>query len=132
MDYRGLTSPTVRMYFPPQVCDLYLELIKPVVNDNSEENKASRTVAQATLYTVLEQFLRLSHPLMPFVTEELWQRLPNISSLTSKQSIMISPYPAEVPVWTRPDIEADMAIIKETIHSARFEQNHKSFQSHAS
>ena len=90
-----------------------------MVNNISAENQAARNVAQATLYTVLEQFLRLCHPLMPFVTEELWQRLPNISQMTSKQSIMISPYPVGVSIWTRPDVESDMELIKETIHSAR-------------
>lgn len=90
-----------------------------MVNNSSPENQAARNVTQATLYTVLEQFLRLSHPLMPFVTEELWQRLPNISQMTSKQSIMISPYPQEVALWARPDIESDMELLKESIHSAR-------------
>jgi valyl-tRNA synthetase len=48
-----------------------------VMYDDSEASKGRRQCAQATLFTVLEQFLRLLHPLMPFVTEELWQRLPN-------------------------------------------------------
>jgi valyl-tRNA synthetase len=60
-----------------QFCDLYLEIVKPVMYDDSEASKGRRQCAQATLFTVLEQFLRLLHPLMPFVTEELWQRLPN-------------------------------------------------------
>ena len=104
-----------------QVCDLYLELVKPVVqgpapSNNTDdtataptaltpEQRERRQCAQATLYTVLEQFLRLCHPLMPFVTEELWQRLPNIPSLTTKPSIMVSAYPTEVPQWFRPDLE---------------------------
>jgi valyl-tRNA synthetase len=56
---------------------------------------------------------------MPFVTEELWQRLPRLSSLTDKPSIMISSYPEEVEVWFRPDMEQAMETVKETIHAAR-------------
>ena len=85
----------------------------------SDTNKGRRFCAQATLYTVLEQTLRLMHPFMPFVTEELWQRLPNLSHLTKVSSIMISAYPSEVTVWKNPEVEAQMEILKETIHSAR-------------
>lgn len=84
-----------------QFCDVYLELIKPVVgyaaaaatassssgsasasnestSDSNEKTRLEvRKLAQMTLYTCLEQYLRLTHPLMPFVTEELWQRLPH-------------------------------------------------------
>jgi valyl-tRNA synthetase len=44
------------------------------------------------------------HPFMPFVTEELWQRLPNIHMLTDVKSIMISPYPVEIPEWSNPEV----------------------------
>jgi len=107
-----------------------LELIKPVVQtfaqgDStepvvlSEAAAGRRHCAQATLYTVLEQFLRLTHPLMPFVTEELWQRLPGIQKVTDKPSIMVSAYPSEVPQWTHVEAEADMEVVKEAIHAAR-------------
>ena len=59
------------------------------------------------------------HPLMPFVTEELWQRLPNRELLTDVPSIMIAPYPSEVSVWHNPEAEAHMDIVKEAIHGAR-------------
>src|SRR5205809_1460644 len=52
------------------------------------ESPAARQATQHTLVTVLEATLRLLHPLMPFVTEELWQRLPHVG-----ESIMIAPYP---------------------------------------
>jgi valyl-tRNA synthetase len=72
-----------------QLCDVYLELIKPVVgyaataaaSESEEKERAEvKRLAQMTLYTCLEQYLRLAHPLMPFVTEELWQRLPSRSN----------------------------------------------------
>lgn len=63
--------------------------------------------------------IRLLHPLMPFVTEELWQRLPNRSSLTNISSIMISKYPEPVDGWTQLDIEKDMEVMKDVIGGAR-------------
>ncbi len=57
-----------------ELCDVYLELIKPVVNNTDPSNQAARWSAQACLYVALDMGLRLAHPLMPFVTEEV--RLP--------------------------------------------------------
>lgn len=54
-------------------CDWYIELIK---DDLYGEDAARKARVQAVLYTVLEQLLRLLHPLMPFITEEIWQSLP--------------------------------------------------------
>eukprot|EP01038_Epipyxis_sp_PR26KG_P012499 gene12499-16767_t len=73
----GATTNALYSFFLYEVCDIYLEIIKPTFYNKSEENAGHRHVTQATLFTVLEQFLRLTHPMMPFVTEELWQRLPN-------------------------------------------------------
>lgn len=77
------------------ICDVYLELIKPVVYDKSEENQDRRWAAQATLWISLETGLRLLHPMMPYVTEELWQRLPGRGTLgpDEPQSIMLAKYP---------------------------------------
>lgn len=77
------------------ICDVYLELIKPIVYDDSEENADRRWAAQATLWISLETGLRLLHPMMPYVTEELWQRLPGRGTLGADepQSIMLAKYP---------------------------------------
>lgn len=56
---------------------------------------------------------------MPFVTEELWQRLPNRSSMSTYESIMIAPYPEEVPCWESATSIADMEVVKDAIHGAR-------------
>ena len=119
-DYQfGAATSALHSFFLYEVCDVYLELLKPVFTDMSESNLDRRRCAQATLYTVLEQYLRLTHPLMPFVTEELWQRLPNRTSLTSIPSIIIAPYPEELPAWHRPDVEANMQLVKSAIDGAR-------------
>lgn len=106
-------------FFMYDFCDLYLELIKPVFADQSEQNASRKRTTQATLYTVLEQYLRLLHPLMPFVTEELWQRLPHRAYYMDYETIMLAPYPKNIEEWTNNEAERNMNLIKEAIHSAR-------------
>ncbi len=115
----GAATSALHSFFLYDVCDLYLEVVKPVISDKTEGNAEKMHMAQATLYTVLEQFLRLAHPMMPFVTEELWQRLPNRQHLTTIESIAVSAYPEAVDEWFNPQVEADMEQVKEIIHGAR-------------
>lgn len=72
-------------------CDWYLELCKPVLN-NQDSREALQVGTRRTLVAVLETILRLAHPIMPFITEEIWQR---ISLLAAKhgETIMTQPYP---------------------------------------
>jgi len=71
-----------------ELCDWAIELSKPALY--GEKSPAERASAQNALLTALEGALRLLHPFMPFVTEEIWQRLPNRSG----RSIMVAPFPA--------------------------------------
>jgi len=78
-----------------EYCDWYLELSKAVLYD---ENAADTLVrgTRHTLVNVLESLLRLAHPIIPFITEEIWQDLRGLSSLEkidSIKSIMLAPYP---------------------------------------
>ena len=66
-------------------CDWYIELVKPRLNDKESE---SGKTAQHTLVYVLSGAMKLLHPFMPFITEEIWQTLPH-----SGESIMISAFP---------------------------------------
>ena len=72
-------------------CDWYLELCKPVLN-HPDSSAALQVGTRRTLVRVLETILRLAHPIMPFITEEIWQR---ISLLAAKngETIMTQPYP---------------------------------------
>lgn len=72
-------------------CDWYLELTKAVIN-SSESSIAALRGTRQTLIKVLETLLRLLHPLMPFITEEIWQR---VAPLANQQAatIMLQPYP---------------------------------------
>jgi valyl-tRNA synthetase len=100
-----------------EYCDWYLELAK--VNLQSDDFKIRASTIN-TLLQVLETVLRLLHPLMPFITEELWQSLADVYGKKSTDSIMIAPYPVitELP---DPDAAAISTInsLKEIIGSVR-------------
>ena len=113
-------TSALHSFFLYDFCDVYVELIKPIVTDTSTQAAAERArMTQAALYTILEQYLRLLHPFMPFLTEELWQRLPNREQLTDVPTIMLTQYPEEIDDWVDPEAEKDMALVQEAIHAAR-------------
>jgi valyl-tRNA synthetase len=93
-------------------CDWYLEAAKiPLYRAG---DPASRVRTQETLVTVLETTLRLLHPLMPFITEEIWQRLPGAG-----ESIMIAPYPRVGRGWSDPAAEREMALVMGAVTAVR-------------
>ncbi|KAL8562374.1 hypothetical protein ACOMHN_066088 [Nucella lapillus] len=102
-----------------ELCDWYLEAIKPVLYG---EDEAAKGVCRNVLYTCLDAGLRLLHPLMPFVTEELYQRLPRRSAKDAP-SICVTPYPEAADFQARDtDLEADVEftqLVVKTIRSIR-------------
>ena len=108
-------------YWMDDLCDVYLELIKPVIKDESEENKNNRWAAQATLWLALEAGLRMLHPMMPFVSEELWQRLPGRGTLgeTEPESIMVAKYPECVNEYIDNTAEESMTMTMNAIKACR-------------
>ena len=90
---------TLYHFFWDDFCDWYIELSKSEVT--AEESSERRTTARSRLITVLEQALRLLHPFMPYITEELWQRLPGVGKQSlhpayesAEPTIMLAAYPA--------------------------------------
>jgi valyl-tRNA synthetase len=72
-------------------CDWYIELSKPVLYSD-DYNSVQKTATRHTLVTVLETVLRLLHPIMPYITEELWQRVAPLASVKA-ETIMLCAYP---------------------------------------
>src|SRR5690606_837499 len=72
-----------------QFCDWYLELTKPVLNQGSA---AQQMATRHTLVTILEQLLRLLHPLLPFITEAIWERVAPLAGVQG-ETIMLQAYP---------------------------------------
>jgi valyl-tRNA synthetase len=97
-----------------QFCDWYVELIKPALYQ--DQDLPSKTLTQETLLEVLDETLRLLHPFMPFVTEEIWQQLP----LERKtDSIMIASFPVQDDSWDDGRIAEEMERMIEIITALR-------------
>ncbi|WPH02442.1 Hypothetical protein R9X50_00530600 [Acrodontium crateriforme] len=83
------STQAIYNYWLYELCDVYIENSKTIIRDGTPEEKQS---AIDTLYTALEGALTMIHPFMPFLTEELWQRLPRRPDDKTK-SIVIAAYP---------------------------------------
>jgi len=93
-------------FFWSEFCDWYVELVKPVLRS---EDAARAGAARQVLATVLESTLRLLHPFMPFITEEIWQRLPRAEGAPA--SIMVAPWPSPQPDWRDEAVEVEMSLV---------------------
>jgi valyl-tRNA synthetase len=102
-----------------ELCDWYLELAKPLLaGDLAGTNAKAATETRAVLVHVLETALRLLHPMMPFITEEIWQRVPKLEGAT--HSIMLAPYPDVARDAARVEsVEREMDILQAVIVAAR-------------
>ena len=112
-----LVSQAIYDFFWNEYCDWYLELSKPVLwDDNANEDQKNAT--RYTLLNVLEQSLRMLHPLMPFITEEIWQKAAPLLGIEG-DTVMLQPYPAVSADSI--DKEADSAIewVKDVIIAIR-------------
>ncbi|ADG83394.1 valine--tRNA ligase [Thermincola potens] len=102
-----------------EFCDWYIELVKPVLY--GKESPAARYTAQYVLWSVLEGTMRLLHPFMPFITEEIWQHLPH-----EGKTIMTQQWPefntAEVDEKAEAEMEMAMEVIK-AVRNIRSEMN---------
>ena len=96
-----------------EFCDWYLEMSKPSLG-RKLGNEAQQT--RQVLKTVLEQVLLLLHPIMPFVTEEIWQVLRQVDG---NASIMLQPYPKPQTGWRQPEVEKKVSFLTEIIRAIR-------------
>ncbi|KAH7560811.1 hypothetical protein JRO89_XS10G0113500 [Xanthoceras sorbifolium] len=112
-------ASTVYSWWQYQFCDVFIEAIKPYFAGDDPAIASERSSAQHALWVCLETGLRLLHPFMPFVTEELWQRLPAVKGSTRKESIMLSEYPSSVECWTNERAENEMDLVESTVKCLR-------------
>ncbi len=112
-----LVSQAVYDFFWNAYCDWYLELSKPILWDaNASEDQKNAT--RYTLLSVLEQSLRLAHPLIPFITEEIWQKAAPLLGIKG-DTIMLQPYPAEDGSAISSEVEAEVEWVKSVVLAIR-------------
>lgn len=95
-------------------CDWYIEMTKEQLQDK----EAANTTTKSILVFVLDQFLRLLHPIMPFVTEEIWQQIGG-----QDKSIVVAAYPRVMEAYQDSQVEAQMAQLMELIRAVRTIRN---------
>jgi len=100
-----------------EYCDWYLELSKPVLWDENA-TAAQLTGTRRTLVRVLETFLRLAHPMMPFLTEEIWQRVAPLAGVAG-DTVMVMEYPEANEAKKDAQAEADIEWLKGVIEGVR-------------
>ena len=118
-----------------QYCDWYLELTKPILSINNTDNdevkkeqiEHEKALVRDTLLDVLEQALRLIHPLMPYISEEIWQQIAPLFGIgdvevlrnsSEKFTIMTQPYPV-AENGEDPQADAEIAWLQETLLGVR-------------
>jgi valyl-tRNA synthetase len=100
-------------FFWGDFCDWYIEWVKPQL---SASDPAVADAAWKNIFAALELALRLLHPVMPFLTEELWHRLPQAEGA---RSIALARFPEARDNWTDAGADKDMALLQEIIIAAR-------------
>jgi len=117
-EYRfDLAAQTLYDFVWNQYCDWYLELSKPVLWDENASELAQRGTRR-TLVQVLEATLRLAHPLMPFITEEIWQAIKGLAG-TDGDTIMLQPFPVAEESKIDAQAETDIEWLKGVITGVR-------------
>ena len=107
----GIAADKIYDFIWDSYCDWYIELTKPRLNG---EDQAAREGAQKVLLYVLTETLKLLHPFMPFITEEIWQALPH-----EGESIMVAAYPTYQESLAFPEDEARFETVMNAIKAVR-------------
>jgi valyl-tRNA synthetase len=104
---------TIYHFFWGDFCDWYIEWVKPQLSSSDRELAVA---AWRNIFAVLDTALRLLHPVMPFLTEELWHKLPQPAEA---RSIALDHFPEARQEWMDASAESDMTLIQEIIAAAR-------------
>ncbi len=115
-----LASQAIYEFTWNEYCDWYLELAKPAL---SSKNETQHITTRKTLVQILEWILRLSHPIIPFITEEIWQRVAPLAGLSydnsGNDSIMLQSYPVSDPLLINTDAIKEMQWLQEFVMGIR-------------
>jgi len=104
-------------FFWGEICDWYLELVKSRLGSDLDES--DREAARTTLVTVLDGAFRLLHPIVPFVTAELWSRLPWPAGADRPEDLIIAPWPITADADRDEAVESDMAGFQSLVTEVR-------------
>ena len=107
----GVAAGKIYDFIWDSFCDWYIELTKPRLNGENEE---SRLGAQKVLLYVLTEILKLAHPFMPFITEEIWQALPH-----EGEALMVERYPVYSEALSFPEDEESFEMVMNAIKAVR-------------
>lgn len=110
----GDASRRLYDFFWSEFCDWYLELVKPRLYGEPAADPLDKRVAQGTLCSVLDTALRLLHPFMPFITEEIWQKLPGAG-----ESLMIASWPELADDLIDEEAEREVEALKGAVTAIR-------------
>jgi valyl-tRNA synthetase len=117
-EYRfDLAAQTLYDFVWNQYCDWYLELSKPVLWDDAASEEAKRGTRR-TLVRVLETILRLSHPIMPFISEEIWHQIKELAGVEG-ETLMLQAFPIANTDRIDTQAEADIEWLKGVITAVR-------------
>ena len=117
-EYRfDMASKSLYDFIWNDYCAWYLELSKPVLWDDNASAEAKRGTRR-TLVRVLEAVLRLTHPIMPYITEEIWQQIKHLAGKTG-DTIMLQPYPVADESKIDSDAEAEIKWLQGVITGVR-------------
>ncbi|MFZ0739583.1 MAG: valine--tRNA ligase [Candidatus Acidiferrales bacterium] len=100
-------------FFWGDFCDWYIEWIKPQLAASDHD---AAIASWRNLFAVLDAALRLLHPFMPFITEELWHRIPQRDG---NKSIALQPFPKANPAWANAGADQQFALLQDVITAAR-------------
>jgi valyl-tRNA synthetase len=116
-DYRfDLAASALYEFTWNELCDWYVEIVKPTLRPEAPAD--ARAAARATLGGVFETLLRLLHPLMPFITEEIWQRLAPLVRVTG-DTIMLAPWPRAADFPHDADADAEIGWLRGVVEGVR-------------
>ena len=112
-----LAAQSLYEFIWDEYCAWYLELVKPVLWDETASAERQRGTRR-TLVRVLEVILRLAHPFMPFITEEIWQRIKGLAG-KSGPTLMLQPWPVAAEARLDAGAEADIEWVKQLMLGVR-------------